>query len=102
MECNGSGIIIHHRVKPIHISAGSIGLDVGYDDFLRHVASTPKAMVIFLLREDGLASYNRAAGWAESRFNVKHGKLPLPGQGEVDLSLFQAPDPPTPAKPPEP
>jgi len=50
-------------------------------------------MVIFLLREDGLNSYNRAAGWAENRYAVRHGKLPLPGQGAVDLSLFQSPAP---------
>jgi hypothetical protein len=50
-------------------------------------------MIIFLLREDGLNSYNRAAGWAENRFAVRHGKLPLPGQGAVDLSLFQPPAP---------
>jgi hypothetical protein len=102
VECNGSGVIVHHRVKPLHFSTGSIGLDPAYDDFLRHVASTPKAMIVFLIREDGLNSYNRAAGWAENRYNVKHGKLPLPGQGAVDLSLFQPPDPPTPAKPSEP
>ena len=96
VECNGSGIIVHNQAAPLHYSTGSIGLDPGYDDFLRHVTQTPRAMVIFLLREDGLNSYNRAAGWAESRFNVRHGKLPLPGQGAVDLSLFQTPAPPKP------
>ena len=90
VECSASGLIIHKAMgEPIRVTTGSIGLDPGYDDFLRHVASTPKSIVIFLLREDGLNSYNRAAGWAESRFNVRHGKLPLPGQGSVDLSLFQ-------------
>jgi seryl-tRNA synthetase len=89
VECNAAGIVIHNPTLQQRLSTGSIGLDPIYDDFLRHVASTPKAMVVFLLREDGLVSYNRAAGWAESRFNVRHGKLPLPGQGEVDLSLFQ-------------
>lgn len=93
VECNAAGIVIHHPTRQQRLSTGSIGLDQTYDDFLRHVATTPKAMVVFLLREDGLASYNRAAGWAESRFAVRHGKLPLPGQGEVDLSLFQAPKP---------
>lgn len=94
VECNAGGIVIHHaRAEAIRITTGSIGIDAGYDDFLRHVASTPKAMIVFLLREDGLNSYNRAAGWAESRFNVRHGKLPLPGQGEVDLSLFQPKQP---------
>jgi len=99
VECNGSGIVIHNPTLRQRLSTGSIGLDPTYDDFLRHVAATPKAMIVFLLREDGLASYNRAAGWAESRFAVRHGKLPLPGQGEVDLSLFQAPQPTTPPAP---
>lgn len=90
VECNGSGLIVHKAMgEPVRVTTGSIGLDPAYDDFLRHVATTPKSFVIFLLREDGLNSYNRAAGWAESRFNVRHGKLPLPGDGAVDLSLFQ-------------
>ncbi len=95
VECNASGLVIFNAQSgPVRVSASSIGLDPGYDDFLHHVASLPKATLIFLLRDDGLASYNRAAGWAESRFNVRHGKLPLPGQGEVDLSLFQTPKSP--------
>ena len=89
VECNSAGIAMHTPAGPQRISSGSIGTDAGYDDFLRHVALTPKSQVVFLLRNDGLTSYNRAAGWAESRFNVRHGKLPVPGQGEVDLSLFQ-------------
>ena len=95
VECNASGLVIYNAQSGlVRVSTSSIGLDPGYDDFLHHVASTPKATVIFLLRDDGLAAYNRAAGWAESRFNVRQGKLPLPGQGEVDLSLFQNPKSP--------
>lgn len=90
VECSAGGIVIHRSgVEPARITAGSIGTDAAYDEFLRQVAGTPKSMLLFLLREDGLGSYNRAAGWAESKFNVRTGKLPLPGQGEVDLSRFQ-------------
>ncbi len=90
VECSGGGIVIHRPgAEPARITSGSIGTDASYDEFLRQVAATPKSMLLFLLREDGLGSYNRAAGWAESKFEVKTGKLPLPGQGEVDLSRFQ-------------
>lgn len=90
VECNGGGIVMYRPgAEPTRITTGSIGTDAGYDEFLRMVAGTPKSMVLFLMRDDGLGAYNRAAGWAESKFNVRTGKLPLPGQGEVDLSLFQ-------------
>lgn len=90
VECNGSGIVMHRPgAEPLRITTGSIGTDAGYDEFLKMVSGTPKSMLLFLMRDDGLGSYNRAAGWAESKFNVRTGKLPLPGQGEVDLSRFQ-------------
>ncbi|MDQ3623850.1 MAG: hypothetical protein M3463_15400 [Verrucomicrobiota bacterium] len=90
VEVAGSGIVIHESPdKKTRISTGSIGTDASYDAFLKRVAVTPKSMLIFLLREDGLATYNRAAGWAESRFAIRLGKLPLPGAGEPDLSRFQ-------------
>ena len=57
------------------------------------MAADPRSLVLFLMRKDGLGSYNRAAGWAESKFNVRTGKVPLVGQGEVDLSRFQQPNP---------
>lgn len=89
VECNAGGIAIHGEApEPIRITSGSIGADASYDAFLKKVAATPKSMVLFLMRDDGLGTYNRAAGWAESQFKVRTGKLPLPGQGEVDLSLF--------------
>jgi hypothetical protein len=91
VECNAAGIVIHREdAEPVRITSGSIGTDAGYDAFLKEVAADPKSMLLFLLREDGLGSYNRAAGWADSKFaNLRTGKLPLPGQGEVDLSQFK-------------
>lgn len=91
VECNAGGIAIHGQGPEIvRITSGSIGSDAGYDEFLKKVSATPKSLLLFLLRDDGLGSYNRAAGWAESQFKVRTGKLPLPGQGEVDLSRFVA------------
>lgn len=91
VECNAAGIVVHREEgEPLRITSGSIGTDQAYNNFLREVAADPKSMLLFLLRDDGLSSYNRAAGWADSNFaTLRTGKLPLPGQGEVDLSQFK-------------
>lgn len=68
-----------------------ITTDATFNAFLAAVKSVPKGKLIFLLREDGMRSYNLAAGWAQSNYSFRPdqiAKLPLPGRGEVDLSLF--------------
>lgn len=90
VECSARGITVHRGEdeEPLRVTSDSIGADADYDQFLHEVTSIPDSMIIFLLRPDGLNAYNRAAGWAESQFEARHGRLPLPGQGEVDLSHF--------------
>ena len=87
--------------------------DVNFNAFLESVKKIPQAKVIFLLRDDGMRSYNLGAGWAQSKFGFRVdqiGKLPVPGSGTLDLKLFgklagalQAPPealaPPMPAAP---
>jgi hypothetical protein len=90
VECGAAGIVIHRdEGEPQRISSGSIGTDAAYDAFLKEVKATPESLLLFLLREDGLGAYNRAAGWAEAQFDVRIGKIPLPGHGAVDLSRFK-------------
>jgi hypothetical protein len=42
--------------------------------------------VIFLIRPDGIDSYRWAASQT-GRAYVRHAKLPLPGQGELEFAL---------------
>jgi hypothetical protein len=94
VECGAAGIVIHQPgAAPQRITSASIGVDAAYDGWLQKVAADPRSLILFLMREDGLGAYNRAAGWAENKFNVRTGKVPLVGQGEVDLSRFQQPKP---------
>jgi chaperonin cofactor prefoldin len=91
--------------------------DVGFNAFLQAVKKVPQSKIIFLLREDGMRSYNLAAGWAQSQYEypvAQIGKLPVPGRGELDMKLFgtlvgnlpvppelkTAPPPASPPKPP--
>ncbi|MCG8590799.1 MAG: hypothetical protein MJE66_16025 [Proteobacteria bacterium] len=55
-----------------------------YNRFLEQVGRAPGATVIFLLRPEGVRTYQRAVARARE-LRVRHGKLPLPGDGEVNF-----------------
>lgn len=86
---NGAITLRKGRSEKQNVGAGSLMTDKGYNDFLSQIKNTPNAMLIFLIRQDGGTSYNTAAGWAQSQYGLTTGKLPIPGGGEVDLSLFE-------------
>ena len=89
VECDQGGLILHGRGQPkTSVSLAAIGTDQAYNRFLEEAKRKSGSMVLFLLRSGGNTSYIRGAGWAESQFQLRTGKLPLPGSGEVDLSQF--------------
>lgn len=86
-------------------SASVVVSDVAYNYFLTEVAKNPKALVLFLIRDDGQGAFNNGAGRAENDYKVRVGKLPIPGRGNLDLNLFAKyrgtiPPPPAAATPP--
>lgn len=90
VECNSTGIIIRQEDKPsITISTAAIPNNDRYGEFLEEVKRTRDSMVLFLVRKSGNPSYLWAAGHAEAQFEVRTGKLPVPKDGEIDLSLFK-------------
>ncbi|RBP47631.1 hypothetical protein DES53_101428 [Roseimicrobium gellanilyticum] len=69
-----------------------IAADVAYNHLLKEVLKIPQSKIIFLMRDDGMGAYNKAAGWAQATYNYRVdqiGKLLLPGRGEVDLKMFR-------------
>lgn len=72
-----------------------------------------EAQLVFLLRDDGTTAYERGGGWAQGKYGIKISRLLLPGQGDIDTSLFGQKEgkvgpmpadyqPPVPAAPPAP
>ena len=60
-------------------------------EFLDSVKKVPKGKIVFLMRDDGTRSYSYGAGWAQSQHNYgveQVGKMPVPGQGQLDMALF--------------
>jgi len=91
IESNAQGIVIHKGpTEKVTVPGSMIAASPELAAFLESVKAVPNSTVIFLLRRDGFGTYRAAASLAESRFGIITGKLPLPGDGAVDLNLFNS------------
>ena len=89
VECNETGITILEKGKdPVKVSKGAIQTNGAFKNFLQKVKGTRDSMVLFLIRRSGNESYLWAVAEAETKYQVRTGKLPVPNDGELDLSLF--------------
>ncbi|MDZ4405720.1 hypothetical protein [Prosthecobacter sp.] len=106
VEASGSGLkVLGAWGEDYRLSATAevVVADVAYNHFLTEVAKNPKALVLFLIRDDGQGAFNNGAGRAENEYKVRVGKLPIPGRGVLDLAMFdkyRGKVPPPPAAPP--
>lgn len=89
IECHGSGVnILQRRGPKVPVSTAAIQTEPALAKVLNEAKAAPDSLVLFLIRTNGQWTYQAAAGWAESTFKVRTGKLPIPGAGEIDLSFF--------------
>ena len=94
VECTASDVAILGGPEPVRIRLGDLDQPGGkFHQLLDSVAGTPRGQVIFLVRPDGVGAYNTARNVARSHYSedgyARHGKLPVPSQGHIDLSVFQ-------------
>lgn len=90
IECGSNGLVLHRRGEalPLSMDRGEGIGDAPYVVFLRRVRATPGASVVFMLRPDAVPVCLRAENMAEG-IGVRLGRLPLPGQGQIDFSLVE-------------
>lgn len=89
VECTSTGIVIITDGKPGKpISTAAIATNAAFNKHLDTVKKTRDSMILFLVRKSGLGAYRWAAGIAETKYKVTTGKLPIPNDGKIDLSLF--------------
>lgn len=90
VEAAKDAVIVHRSAKDkLRIAASTVGADKEYDTYLEKVAADRTALLLFLVRSDGYGAYERGAGWAEAKFQIPTTKMPIPGKGLVDLSVFE-------------
>jgi len=87
VECTRDALVVHKTGETWTVPILEEELERELPRFLRGVQSRPRSVVIFLIRPDGVRLYGAAARMAE-RIGVRHGKLPVPGEGRIDLGAF--------------
>ncbi len=88
VECAASSVVVYGDAEPRRILRQNIVADKEFLALLDGIAESPKKSVIFLVRDDGLSTYYSARNVARSRY-ARNGKLPVLGQGKIDLTMFK-------------
>ena len=88
VECRKDGVRIYTKNlrESYYLSRGSLEDENEFRGYVQRLRSVRRATVIFLIRGDGVATYHWAANLV-GRSYVRHAKLPLPGDGELEFSL---------------
>jgi hypothetical protein len=88
VECAAGAVILHDGPRETRIPTGSLADSEAFAQLMQRVKQQPGGSIIFLVRPDGISTYNSARSLARQNY-VTNGKLAVAGQGKLDLSLFQ-------------
>lgn len=89
VETDATGLVLHGDGAPERVTRPLIGSHAGFRETLDRVAADPRAILVFLVRSDGIGTLSAARSVAAGR-GARVGQLPIPGHGKLDLSLFKA------------
>lgn len=87
VECAAGSIVMHTVAPPKLIRAANMVNDKDFIALLETVANGTNDSVVFLIRSDGLSTYYAARKLCTDR-EIRNGKLPVIGNGRIDLSHF--------------
>lgn len=87
VECAAGAIVMHTMQPPKRIRASEMVKDKDFLEVLSKVANNQNMSVVFLIRSDALNVYRAAKKICDDR-SIRHGKLPVVGNGKIDLSAF--------------
>jgi predicted RNase H-like nuclease (RuvC/YqgF family) len=88
VECAQASIVLYEEGKETRVPIAQTGSSKEFAALLAGVKAKKNGTVIFLVRPDGVGTYNTARNIARGR-GVLNGKLAIAGQGKLDLSLFK-------------
>ena len=87
IECAGNSIVVHEGPKPKRYLRDNLKKDVEFLDLVDRVAAKKNGTIVFLVRGNGIWTYYYASDIANKR-GCHNGKLPVIGDGKIDLSMF--------------
>lgn len=88
VECRQDGVRVYHQnlSESFYLARGSLDDVARFRAYLQRVRTFRDGTVVFLIRPDGVATYDWAAQLS-GRLFVRHAKLPLPTQGTLEFTL---------------
>ncbi len=87
VECTENGIIIYTGDKKIFVRSQNVAVSDDFRQIMKLVQSTAGATVIFLIRPAGVEAFEQAETVVNNA-GVRNGKLPIPGDGVIDLGPY--------------
>lgn len=90
LECEAAGVTAHRVRDGLRrfVSEDAIAMTGELGRFLRRVRAEPGALLVLLVRPDGLGVARQVEAVAEGA-GVRVARLPLPGRGELDWQLLR-------------
>jgi hypothetical protein len=91
VECDVEGVTAYRASDGFSyfVSNADLSTAGAYGRYLRRIRAIPSALLVLLVRPDGVATMKRAERIAREAGVQRVARLPLPGQGELDWSLVQ-------------
>lgn len=87
VECAADSIVMHNVRPPKRIRTNDLSTDETFLELLNLVANGTNDSIVFLVRSDGLSTFKRCKKICDDR-EIRNGKLPVVGQGRIDLGAF--------------
>lgn len=91
IECDAGGATLY-RVRDdfeYFVSRSELSTSGDFGRYLRRTRAIPGALIVLLVRKDGIATSTRVEGLARNA-GIRIARLPLPGAGPLDLRLLRA------------
>ncbi|MCM2372049.1 coiled-coil domain-containing protein [Aporhodopirellula aestuarii] len=91
VECAADSIVLHASDPPKRIRTANITTDEDFLALLETVANGTRDSIVFMVRSDGLGTWRLCKKLCDDR-SIRNGKIPIVGQGRIDLSRFRSPE----------
>jgi hypothetical protein len=90
IECDSGGATAYRASDDFRyfVPKEELSTSGDFGRYLRRVRAYPGALLVLLVRRDGIATMNRVQQVATAA-GIRVARLPLPGEGELDWSLLR-------------
>jgi len=87
VECAADSFVMHTQTPVKRIRTANAAKAKEFIDLMQLAANGKNDSIVFLVRSDGLGTFRTLKKLCDQR-NIRNGKLPVVGQGRIDLSAF--------------